>query len=533
MNYQSSPLILKTLAASVLATLAGCAYGPHKESVDNRTVEIEKMIAEHQAPVSADPRSLVRYVKGSYIGGRSSALSDDDNLPAVFSDTVDYSLPGAVSLQTIASEITRISGIPVRLKADISNAPIQQQNTNVVNTMEIRGYRGPLTGLLNLVASRFNINWENQKDGVVFYRLVTKSFTVASVGTTRDFSAGLGKSSSGGAGAQGGFTSSGEVKVTGKSDLLQSLTKMIETIKTPEGRFSINMDSGILTVTDTRDVVEMVDKIMGQTNAIMSRQVAVQIKMYKLQRTTDRQIGFDWNVVFHKISQLNPQWRALQLSPTPLTSEAAGTLGVSIVTPVGPGDTASQKLSGSDLLLRALQGFGNINLVTSTSTITLNRRASPSAVTSEQGYLARVTPGTAGLGGIGGSPGLEPATVTTGFLTNVTPSIQDNNEILLDLTLDSSILRELTREASGIGANQQSIQTPAVDRVGTISSVALKSGASLVLTGYERENSQYAQRGITDRIETGGSYNGRSMKESVMIVVTPTIVGGLNVGGIK
>jgi type IVB pilus formation R64 PilN family outer membrane protein len=193
--------------------------------------------------------------------------------------------------------------------------------------------------------------------------------------------------------------------------------------------------------------------------------------------------------------------------------------------PVSSSNSALASLSGSQAMISALKGYAKITNRQTFSAITLNRQPAPLAKTSQLSYLARTTPGTSGTGG-SALPGLEPGLLTTGFLSNIVPTVLDNQSVLLQFSIDSSELKSLGVISTGQGATLQSIQTPQVDAVQTVQRVALKSGATLVLTGFEREVLRYDQRGLTEKIGLGGSYSGQSNKESVVIILTPVIVDG-------
>jgi len=158
--------------------------------------------------------------------------------------------------------------------------------------------------------------------------------------------------------------------------------------------------------------------------------------------------------------------------------------------------------------------------------MTLNRKEAPLSKKTDLNYLARTVPG--GNAGSGSStlPGLEPGVVSTGFMSNIVPTILPDNSILLQFSIDSSQLRSLKTISTGSGATLQSIQTPEVDAVKTDQSVKLRSGGTLVLTGFEREVMQYEQRSLGEHIATGGSYTGRKAKETYIIMITPVIVDG-------
>ncbi|MCY1546747.1 Outer membrane lipoprotein BfpB [compost metagenome] len=188
--------------------------------------------------------------------------------------------------------------------------------------------------------------------------------------------------------------------------------------------------------------------------------------------------------------------------------------------------SASQaRWGGSKAFFKALSSFGRVSVVTTANAMTLNRQPVPVAITNQTTYLAKVTPAPAGASGsAGGTPGLEPGTVTTGFLLNLLPTVLDSNSILLQFGLGISDLTALVDVPSG----DQKIQAPEISSTDFLQKVAIRPGETLVLSGYERSAGQYDKRTLTSGapIGLGGSINGTSNREAVVILVTPVLSEG-------
>lgn len=75
-------------------------------------------------------------------------------------------------------------------------------------------YRGPLSGLLDEISSRFGIWWKYEKGEIYFYKYVTKTFVLYSLPTKPNLSVNIGGSASGEGGTSSiSLTSSVEVEL--------------------------------------------------------------------------------------------------------------------------------------------------------------------------------------------------------------------------------------------------------------------------------------------------------------------------------
>lgn len=542
------------LATLILASMAGgCAHVEQKAVINEHGDKIEREtdLRRTTAMSAAIEDVYAIRIKGRpYMGVRSAPLSDEDSWPAILTKNVNYGFGGRDSLRTIAERITRIYGVPVRIKADVTSgngligvatvrpsapngmpAPAVVQplptspslvDANPSSTgIEITDYSGPLSGLLDLIAARLGIYWEYQKGSIVFYRTVTKTFTVHAVPGDSSFNTSVGKTGNGG--GAGSFTSTGQVESKSAWSIWDSLNETLSRISRPD-RYYVSQAQGSVTITDTPEVVDMVEKIVERSNSLGNRQVAVRMELVTLARKQGNETGFDWDAVFQKLEGLIPQWRIVANTPATLTSAAVGSLGTAILAPAS--DTSGlSKFTGTQAMVRLLQEYGNVNTKRAVSTITQNRMSAPLAITNQISYLARTTPG-ATAGATSTLPGLEPGLVTTGFVANVLPTVLDNNAVLLKVSIDSSELQKIGIVSTGQGPTLQAIQTPEIASVASVNVATLQQGQSLVLTGFELDRAQYDQRGLTDSPGLGGSYVGKREREKVILVITPTVVNG-------
>ncbi|HEX7684855.1 MAG TPA: PilN family type IVB pilus formation outer membrane protein, partial [Trinickia sp.] len=126
---------------------------------------------------------------------------------------------------------------------------------------------------------------------------------------------------------------------------------------------------------------------------------------------------------------------------------------------------------------------------------------------------------------VGSQTSLTPGTVTTGFNMTLLPHMLDDGTVLMQFYTNLSVLDALQTVSSG-GANPLQIQTPQIDTRNFLQRVAMKSGETLVISGYEGAADNSTQQGVgkPSNILLGGGYDARRSREVIVILITPLTV---------
>lgn len=585
-------LYFSLIAAALL--LVGCAGAERiQQQTDDATASAQKQVELAKAAKSVREQKLplIVYKTGAWLGGKSIPLAADAALPSVFKNEVVFAFPGKANIATVAERITKTVGIPVRVRPDVflpantfvtggqaaaaafgvapgggqlgavagvaggtpqpnvaaqavgagMRSPIPGiAGTTVAsyNTETEMNYSGPLSGYLDMIAARFGISWEYRSESIIFFRLMTRTFTLNANPGSSNFSSSIGKGAGGRANGNaasatatstGEFGSQSQVKVESSFSVWDSMEASIKTILSPIGKVSVNQATGTITVTDTKDIVEAVERLVTNENRLLTRQVGLRVQVVSVQTTDANETGIDWQVVYKQLNNLVPDWQVTMASPASLTGVNAGSVGAQIVKQVNS-DTGLSQVTGSQAMLMALNSVGKASVLTENDVLTLNRQPVPLAITKQVTYLASTTPAAgSAVGGTSGTPGLTPGTVTTGFLLNMMPTMTDANNVLLSFGIDISSLDRIGTVSTGSGSTLQSINTPETSGMQSMNRVGLRTGETLMLTGFSRVTDQYDKRTLTDNgsIGAGGSFSGKGTRETVIIMITPTTVEGV------
>ena len=277
------------------------------------------------------------------------------------------------------------------------------------------------------------------------------------------------------------------------------------------GRLQLDASLGSITVSDSFTNVQAMERHLDSINRQLSRQVALTVEVLQITLSNENQSGIDWNFVTNTVKLGT------------LSFNGPGGL------PTGPGNISLVKTgdSGSNtLLLRALEKFGRVSTSYSSVITTMNRQAVPLGSVSTQSYLKQSTPAiTASASGVPvvGQSGLTPGEFTTGFTLNLLPIVLDSNHVLLKAGITLSTLKELATFTSGEGSAKQSIQQPNISQFTTQQKMMVKSGDTIVLSGFENETTESRQSDLVRKTVPGTKDSNRN-KSTLVVLITPRLL---------
>jgi type IVB pilus formation R64 PilN family outer membrane protein len=595
------------VAATVSAcALGGCAATAVAERVQGdhaigeagaSTMRTERPLAMQTGPraaggqgdvdaraVEQGARPVLRRASSPWVGSVSVPMGSGARLPSIFTEPVrlnfeDAASGGKVGLRTVADRITVVTGVPVRIKADVFSGPdagarapvpmappaapvpwptlggtatgsppvsvptlpnaapstgIAMSHETSVNAVAMR-WSGSLEGYLDLVTDQLNLSWEYRDGVVVVERLRTEFFEIAALDSDTDYKLGLtgadqASATSAGTGSGGGTTNAAnansDINEHGHANAVASILAAIhQIIQDVPGSSAVRSEgSGRIAVISSKETLSKVRDFVRAENESLLRQAQVQFDIYSVTRHESDERGIEWNAV---LSALGGAYTANIGSPATLAGTTAANIGFAILTPAESGVTTSltTHLGGSTALLKLLNEYGVSTQHREVSLLALNRTWDRKSSVGGRAYVSSTIPGPASTTGVG-APGLVTSTVTTGDRYLAQPFILDNNTVLLKFGIGLSSLVDLVNFTSGTGVTQQTVQTPETTAIDDQATVALKAGQILVITGLSRIVSGDARRtlGETAPVGFGGSATQSRLREEFVIFVRPTIL---------
>ncbi|EHK2736771.1 PilN family type IVB pilus formation outer membrane protein [Salmonella enterica] len=428
----------------------------------------------------------------------------------------------------------RISG-PLPVPDDSGRIPLDQlgvagggQQTAVAPAM-LNGLRwqGPLGGLLDNITARTGLSWRTDHGAVVFYLTETRTFQFAFLNTRVNSNASvssgttssMGTSGGGGGGnnsVSGDSSSSQKTTTLQDRDAYEDIRKTMETLLTPEkGRYWLSESTGVLTVTDTPQVLETVSHFVDEQNREMNRQVQLSVKVLSVSNTRNEQFGIDWSLVYKSLQQVGA-----------LLNNAGGDIAGATSAGVSILDTATgsaARFSGSSLLIKALSEQGDISVVTSQDSTVTNLTPVPIQMADQTVYVAGSA--TTTTTDVGATTTLTPGMITTGFNMTLLPFIRKTGDVQLQVNFNLSDPPGIRSFTSKDGNSY--IEMPYTKLRSLSQKVNLRAGQSLVLTGFSQDNTSVRKSGTftPGNFLFGGGRKGEHGRSTLVIIITPLLAG--------
>lgn len=522
---------------------------------------------------------VAKRASGAWYGQRTIPVLSDAQLPEVFktSFAIDFDgyRGGRVPIAVVAERLSRMSGVPVRVKQDVYDgkgksisaapvAPIMPMSTQnlpmpvggksavlpagspVQAILPVQGeinpdsvttdlasvsmkWNGSLERFLDHITGMLNLSWSYRDGVVVIERYVTESFEITAFGGSQDYNMAISGGNTGGSGGGFGNASANlDVKESGKLAALDSLKKSLDAlVQSSQGSVTLNEGSGRFTVVATKDVLSRVREVVRAEDAALRRQAHIQIDVYSVTSRNSDEYGVDWSGF---ISDLAKTYSGTINAPASLVSAAASGMTYTLLkdgfdtktTPQSAQNTAA-RYGGSKVLLQALHQMGDSAQFHPVSLIAMNRQWARKTNLRTTGYVSETTPSTSSSAG-SGAPGLKTSTVTTGDKFLVQPAIMDDGTIFLKFGVSLTDLIGLFDVTAGQGASLQRVQTPETSGTDDQGTIRLQAGEAMVITGLSRRVATNDRNGLAEEIPIalGGSKKRSYRREDFLMVVRAT-----------
>lgn len=558
-----------------VVALSACAVTPFEVSKEAKVRETEVKVAVDltRTPDKAAPVSGLRRMEGNFLGSTPIPISHSFALPPHVRNLTMSFGDARGTLSEVARNIRTATGIAVRMNPDVNidgddvnaitieaHAPsagaampgpapmpmpgpqVDAVEPNVTSMAGDRGklplsHQGDLADYLDNIASILDINWEYAKGEIVFFRAMTRRFQLAvSPGTLayRD-DVSSGGSGSGGSATAGTFASTSNASVEAQLSPWQGVEDAVRTMISANGKVHVNQASGAIVVTDTKSKLDQIGKYIEEENALLNRQVRIEMREVLVERTGESSVGVDVSLVYKRFMEAGldvnaglgvagdlinatnptPNYSVGTTAPATLASAQSGTMTLNF--------ERQGYFQGSTMAMKALNGVGKVVGDSTRTIVTTNRTPGRLQDVIDRAYLAETKPSSGGSsdGSGGGVPGLVPGLVTYGENITVVPTIRDNNEILLQLFSTRSSLLELNSQTAGSGATFQQINTPVLQRKKNSQNIRMRDQETLVIVSNAADtwNSK-------DRVAiTGGSTISNRSNVISVLLVTARVMG--------
>jgi len=283
--------------------------------------------------------------------------------------------------------------------------------------------------------------------------------------------------------------------------------------------------------------VDLVSKYIKNLNRTLSSQVLVKVEVLDIQLSNDFIFGINWNAVqanFGRKANLIFQGNYGQpITIAPLTAGAP-------VPTFGFANEGTGRPTFFTSLVNTLQQQGKVSVVSEPRVVCLNNQVSAIRIVRQTGYLASLQNTSFGASTASASAQtavttqITPGTVVTGLTLYVLPKIL-GNKIYLQVNADLSTLNRI-QNISSTGSDLSTtttntapiIQVPDVSQKQFNQRSVIRSGETLVLSGFRQVANHTGAQQLLNSQDLGGKASQEQNVETI-VLITPIILPGAGV----
>ncbi|MDR1009434.1 MAG: hypothetical protein LBL52_04250 [Rickettsiales bacterium] len=474
--------LMIALAAAV--ALSGC-YNKNmaksvKEQVANDFDETQDALDRARLPGKPEKKDIISVSDDIWLGDRSTISEHVDPLPRAFEteEGVTLMTDGAVEFDELATQVQYLTNIPVQA----------EENVKDLKKLSI-SYSGPLSGLLDMIAVKENINWSFSGGQISFYKFKTRTFVLYTLANDSNYTTNISSGSEGSATLQ----TTSQIKEWAEiGEIVKSIVK--------DGDVQVSPSTSSITVTSTPKILAKVESYVKEQNRRFVKQVAVTVKVLQVSLSKSSNYGLNLNAILDN-GKLNVAASS--------TSTVDG-MSFAILSGKGAGSTAA---------LRALSAAGKTSLLTSAVVTARNNRVVPINNIQKFKYVSSISTLTENTNS---TTEVTPAEESVGFSMQIMPNILENGKLLLMFNMS---LKELVSlDAMTVGST--TVQLPKIEQRNFMQELVMESGQTAVLTGFEKIRNTNSTDGLgaSEFTAIGGTNSTETTRDVLVVMLTPQII---------
>jgi len=426
----------------------------------------------------------------------TNRYSEDNGTP--FPDR--FNGPGAVEL--VASELLPIEQVRIVLQ-ELTGFNVVVRARYEAGDEELRipinarmriNHKGTLEGLVQAVASNFDLAWTFDGETLLFDRMETRSYGLplpASTGTVNTSLSGVNV-------AGNSVSTTRTLTIDPWAEITEALGAVVE----EPGRINVSRNTGQVTIFATPSQQREAAKIIRTFEELYSHRIGLEIATFYVDASQDSDLNLNIGVGGERGDVRAEFGRGIQ-------SALEGGIGV---------------ISGTDgyaaINLRSLAGTAGVADYQMSNTIAQNGVVAPVVLTNSRGYVSKITAGTAETG-----PTVETDNINSGISIYALPRLMQNGKIQLSIWVTQSELNRLETFDTGSGF----VQLPDADQRAVEYTLIMEPGETLIMGGYEQERAVSSDSGGVGGLGVTGlnrSRTGETKRTRMVLMVRPSLIGG-------
>ncbi len=339
-----------------------------------------------------------------------------------------------------------------------------------------------------------------------------------------------------------GADNSSKITTTTSADFWDELSRALHAIVGSEQGRSVVISpmSGVLVIRAMPEELKSVTAYLKASQISIERQVILEAKIIDVQLNDSYQSGVNWSAFKNSLnshvstgvgvpgSVLNPAAAgAASLLSNPLLNATPGASLLPSAAAAGSLFGLAFQTSNFAVLLNFLESQGDVHVLSSPRIATLNNQKAVLKVGTDAFFVTEIVGGSAAAVGVPAvAPSIKMQPFFSGIALDVTPRIDENNEIILHIHPSvSAVSSVITTVNLGASAGVVSIPLASSSVSETDSIVRARDGQIVAIGGLMRQESTNGESGLPGLSKSiFGQTSRLNNKRELVILIKPTVV---------
>jgi len=329
--------------------------------------------------------------------------------------------------------------------------------------------------------------------------------------------------SAGGGGSSG--TASGgseyksvEIKTETEADIWKNIEDNLKAMLSKDGKVVVNRQALMVLITDYPKNLKHIDTFLEAVEGSIHKQVMIEAKIVEVQLNDTSREGVNWQFIEGRIGEFLIGGKQVFLNPNILAAPSTKAVAT---TPYFRLFVGSKHLNIENTFIDLLKTQGNINVVSNPRIATLNNQRAVIKVARQDVYFDEQQSVTGGIGGTLAT--YTPKFITVGLILDVTPQIDNNGNIVLNI-------HPILTEKVGAARSPSGSEVPILDVREADTLVRVREGETVIIGGLIKDlkkNSDTGTKGLMDLPLIGWIFRLKeteAQKNELVVLLTPRIV---------
>lgn len=300
--------------------------------------------------------------------------------------------------------------------------------------------------------------------------------------------------------------------------LWDDLEKNLKVLLTPTGKFSLNKSAGVILVSDLPNNLDRIDSYFTEVNAKSTQQIQVDVKVVEVSFTDQHTLGVDWGAIAQNLGELNKASLA-----TNFASNAFSSGDFSTLTLTGRKPNSGTTESGIKLVIKALEDYGKVEIVSQPKIALLNNTAAIIQVGTTKSFVDHSTTETTQNGIV---TSLSTSQVQEGVTMRIMANTV-NDKIFLSVVPVVTTIDSIRTVTSG----NTTLEAPTTTTKSINTIVKISEGETVAIGGLITADNSNVRSGIPGLSKlpfVGGVFSTTTKKKNrteLIIFITPKKIG--------